>query len=212
MKALRDAGDEQPVIGGTTTCVAADRWGNLFAATPSANVMPGRHEAGRAGVTFGNRLRSFNTTAGHPNCIAAGKRPRITLTPTIVLRKGKPALAISVAGGDLQDQVTLKLLLDHIDFGLAPEKAVVGPRYATAHHQDSFDPNPRRGETFLRAGSLIVNAEVDAELRADLAQRGHNLDLREGAIGAPVMLWFDEEHGEYHAAGDPRAGRHAAGI
>jgi gamma-glutamyltranspeptidase/glutathione hydrolase len=208
MKALRYAGDAQPVIGGTTTCVAGDRWGNLFAATPSANVMPGRHEAGRAGVTFGNRLRSFNTTAGHPNCIAAGKRPRITLTPTIVLKDGRPAMAISVAGGDLQDQVTLKLLLDTIDFGLSPEQAVVGTRFATAHHQDSFDPNPQRSQTFLGAGSVLINAEADAAVRAELTRRGHRVELRQGAIGAPVMLRYDADSGEYHAAGDPEAGRH----
>jgi gamma-glutamyltranspeptidase/glutathione hydrolase len=212
MRALHEAGPAQPVVGGTTTCVAADRWGNLFAATPSANVMSGRHEAGRAGVTFGNRLRSFNTTPGHPNCIAGGKRPRITLTPTLVLKNGKPALAVSVAGGDLQDQVTLKLLMDHIDFGLSPQEAVVGLRFATLHHQHSFDPNPERTETFLRAGSLVLTEEADPALSEELAGRGHALAMRAGAIGAPVMLWFDEENEVYHAAGDPRAGRHAGGL
>jgi gamma-glutamyltranspeptidase / glutathione hydrolase len=212
MKSLKQPGDPQPVVGGTTTCVAADHWGNLFAATPSANVMPGRHEAGRAGVTFGNRLRSFNTTPGHPNCIAAGKRPRITLTPTIVLKDGKPVLAISVAGGDLQDQVTLKLLLDHIEFGLSPQQSVVGSRYATAHHQDSFDPNPDRQKTFLSSGSLIINDSMDAVTREDLGKRGHKLDVRQGAIGAPVVLWFDADSGLFHAAGDPMADRHASGL
>ena len=90
-------------------------------ATPSANVRGG---AGAAGVTYGNRLVSLNTTAGHPNCIAAGKRPRITLTPTLVLKNDRPILAISVAGGDHQDQAALNLLVDHIDFGMPPAEAV----------------------------------------------------------------------------------------
>ena len=209
MRALRAAGGPEPLVGGTTTCVAGDRWGNLFAATPSANVMPGRHEAGRAGVTFGNRLRSFNTTPGHPNCIAPGKRPRITLTPTLVLKDGRPEMAVSVAGGDLQDQVALKLLLDAIDFGLAPEQAVTGTRFATGHHQDSFDPNPERAETFIAAGSLWINAEAGADLRAELERRGHTLETRAGVIGVPVMLRRDPFSGLYQAAGDPRAGRHA---
>ncbi|MFP6873019.1 MAG: gamma-glutamyltransferase, partial [Verrucomicrobiales bacterium] len=101
----------------TTTCVVADRWGNVVAATPSANVY--RQEdpmGGPTGVSYGNRLRSLNTTPGHPNCIQPGKRPRITLTPTLVLKDGRPILAISVAGGDLQDQATLNLLLDFIEF------------------------------------------------------------------------------------------------
>jgi gamma-glutamyltranspeptidase / glutathione hydrolase len=212
LRPLRPGGDPQPVVGGTTTCVAADRWGNLFAATPSANVMPGRHEGGQAGVTFGNRLRSFNTTPGHPNCIAPGKRPRITLTPTLVLKEGKPVLAVSVAGGDLQDQVALQLLINHIDFGLPPAESVVGTRYATAHHQDSFDPNPDRDQTFLQAGALIINESADPAVRAELARRGHHINLAAGAVGVPVVLWLDERDGTIRAAGDPQAGRHAAGL
>jgi gamma-glutamyltranspeptidase/glutathione hydrolase len=212
MEALKEGGVIQPGVGGTTTCVVADRWGNLVAATPSANVMPGRHEGGRAGVTFGNRLRSFNTTPGHPNCIAPGKRPRITLTPTIVLKDGRPALAISVAGGDLQDQVTLKLLLDHVEFGLLPAEAVIQPRFATAHHQDSFDPNPDRAQAFLRVGSLVVNESIQPAVQESLRQRGHHLTVASGAIGNPVMLLIDQEKGGFQAAGDPAAQRHAAGI
>jgi len=109
--------------GDTTTCVVADRDGNVVAATPSGwdGVV-----AGGTGVMLGSRLRSFNTWRGHPNCIEPGKRPRITLTPTLVLRDGKPVAAISVAGGDQQDQVTLQLLLGHIEFGLSPAEAVEG--------------------------------------------------------------------------------------
>jgi len=212
MKPLKEPGPPQPVVGGTTTCVVADRWGNVVAATPSANVLKGRHAAGRAGVTFGNRLRSFNTTAGHPNCIQAGKRPRITLTPTLVLKDSRPVLAISVAGGDLQDQVTLQLLLDFIDYGLAPERGVIAPRFATHHHQDSFDPNPERAQTFLGAGSLVLNESIAANVRQDLSQRGHILETVSGTIGTPVMIHIDQETGLLHAAGDPAANRHAAGL
>ena len=212
MKPLKEPGPPQPVVGGTTTCVVADRWGNVVAATPSANVLKGRHAAGRAGVTFGNRLRSFNTTAGHPNCIQAGKRPRITLTPTLVLKDSRPVLAISVAGGDLQDQVTLQLLLDFIDYGLTPERGVIAPRFATHHHQDSFDPNPERAQTFLGAGSLVLNESIAANVRQDLSQRGHILETVSGTIGTPVMIHIDQETGLLHAAGDPAANRHAAGL
>jgi gamma-glutamyltranspeptidase/glutathione hydrolase len=89
----------------TTTCVVADRWGNVVAATPSCNMLT--NSPGPSGVNTGNRVRSLNTAPGHPNQIYPGKRPRITLTPTLVLRRGKPVAAISVAGGDLQDQTTL---------------------------------------------------------------------------------------------------------
>jgi gamma-glutamyltranspeptidase / glutathione hydrolase len=211
MSAVKESGVFRPGIGGTTTLVAADRWGNVISATPSANVLAGRYEGGAAGVTFGNRLRSFNTTAGHPNCIQTGKRPRITLTPTLVLKDGSPILAISVAGGDLQDQVTLNLLLDFIEFDMLPEQAVRQPRFATAHHQDSFDPNPRREQTFLQAGSLTLNAGLGA-ISENLAQRGHRVSQTEQAIGDPVMLYIDKEKGTFYAAGDPAARRHAAGL
>ena len=114
----------------TTTCLVADGLGNVVAATPSgwSGVV-----AGETGVWLGTRLQSFNTWDGHPNCIEPGKRPRITLTPTLVLKDGKPVLAVSVAGGDNQDQVTLQLLLNLIDFGLDPPRAVTAPRFSTDH-------------------------------------------------------------------------------
>ena len=202
----------RPGVGGTTTCVVADRWGNLVAATPSANVFGDNPEGGQAGVTFGNRLRSLNTTPGHPNCIAPGKRPRITLTPTLVLKDGKPILAISVAGGDLQDQVTLNLLLNFIEYGSMPDQAVTAPRFATTHHEDSFNPDANRQRTFGRAGSIIINDIVSQDVRNELAQRGHQIEAETGPIGDPVMLYVNPENGELFAAGDPSAGRHAAGL
>ena len=211
MKPLKGPGVFRPGVGGTTTCVVADRWGNVVAATPSANVYR-QGGSGRAGVSYGNRLRSLNTTPGHPNCIQPGKRPRITLTPTLVLKGGRPVLAISVAGGDLQDQATLNLLLDFIEFDLPPETAVTAPRFATAHHQNSFDPNPAREQAFVRAGSLTISASVDQRAREELARRGHQVEAKDGPIATPVMLYADPTSSVYYAAGDPAAGRHAAGL
>lgn len=211
MQPLKGDGAFRPGVGGTTTCVVADRWGNMISATPSANV----YEAGgygRAGVTYGNRLRSLNTTPGHPNCIQPGKRPRITLTPTLVLREGRPILAISVAGGDLQDQATLNLLLNFIEFDMQPDAAVTAPRFATNHHENSFDPNPLRRQTIPEVGALRLSDRVDASVRDELARRGHAVDLSHAPIAAPVMLYADPAGGLYHAAGDPAAGRHAAGL
>jgi gamma-glutamyltranspeptidase/glutathione hydrolase len=183
----------------------------MVAATPSANVY---HQGGysRAGVTYGNRLRSLNTVPGHPNCIQPGKRPRITLTPTLALNEGRPVLAISVAGGDLQDQATLNLLLDFIEFDMEPATAVTAPRFATAHHQDSFDPNPVREQTFLHPGSLTLSDQIDPDVRGELARRGHQVLPKEKPIATPVMLYADPTSGVYYAAGDPAAGRHAAGL
>lgn len=211
MKPLKADGVFRPGVGGTTTCVVADRWGNVVSATPSANVYHAGG-TGTTGVSYGNRLRSLNTTPGHPNCIAPGKRPRITLTPTLVLKDGAPILAISVAGGDLQDQATMNLLLNFVEFGMLPEDAVTASRFATAHHQDSFDPNPNREQTFKGPGSLTINATVSGNVLEALVNRGHQLKTQVGAIAAPSMLYVDKDSGTFYAAGDPAAGRHAAGL
>ena len=210
MKAVVENGVFRPGGDGTTTCVVADRWGNVVAATPSANVDRSRMDGGEAGVTYGNRLRSLNTVPGHPNCIQPGKRPRITLTPTLVLKERNLAFALSVAGGDRQDQTMLNLICNGIDFEMPPDKAVTAPRFCTFHHQNSFDPNPDRSQTFANAGSLEISAAIPEKVRADLEQRGHILEVKEGAISTPVMLKVEE--GTFLAAGDPNAGRHAAGL
>lgn len=185
----------------TTTCLVADQWGNVVAATPSGwgGVM-----AGKTGVHLGTRLISLNTWADHPNCIEPGKRPRITLTPTIVLKDHKPALAISVAGGDLQDQVSIQLLIDCLDFGMTPAQAVVAPRFGTNHHIGSFRQTPPA------LGSLSVYEDVGEKTIAELAARGHQVKGTKGPIASPCVLSRDEATGKLQAAGDPKAGRHAA--
>ena len=194
----------------TTTCVVADRWGNVVAATPSANLVG--NQPGPSGVTQGNRVRSLNTTPGHPNRVQPGKRPRITLTPTLVLKEGKPVLAISVAGGDLQDQTSLNMILNHVEFGMLPEQAVTAPRFNTFHHQDSFDPNPDRAATVTGPGKMRVNKTVSDEVLRELEKRGHKVSTTGGAIAHPVMIYIDHGNNMIHAAGDPKAGRHAAAI
>ena len=212
MKPVKEGYTHSPAPGGTTTCVVGDRWGNLVAVTPSCNFMSGEWEPGSTGVVHGNRLRSLNTLPGHPNCIQPGKRPRITLTPTLVLKDGEPVVAVSVAGGDHQDQTTLNLLLNFIEFDMLPEQAVTAPRFATAHHQDSFNPDPDRGKAFLRAGEVTVNSAMSQGTQDELARRGHRIVTTDGNIGTPVMMYRDPETGLLYAAGDPAAGRHAAAI
>ena len=211
MKAVKGPGKYRPGPGGTTTCVVADRWGNLVAATPSGNGPYAVCE--KTGITHGNRLRSCNTTPGHPNRIEPGKRPRITLTPTIVLDKDRRGIiAISVAGGDLQDQTTLTCLLNHLEFGMSPAEAVTRPRFYTGHHQGSFNPNPTREETLGTLASLVVNEEVSKKIQDDLENRGHKVQTTPKFIGYPVMIRINYDTGMIYAAGDPKTARHAAAL
>jgi gamma-glutamyltranspeptidase/glutathione hydrolase len=185
----------------TTTCVVADSAGNVVAATPSgwAGVL-----AGKTGVWLGSRLQSFNLWPGHPNCIEPGKRPRITLTPTLVLRNGKPVIAVSVAGGDGQDQVTLQVLLNLIDFGLPVADAVSAPRFLTEHHVGSFGQKP------AALGSATVNADIGPGTADELTRRGHKVTVSMRALWHPCAITIDPATGRFAAAGDPRAKRHAA--
>ena len=199
-----------PGVGGTTTCVVADRWGNMVAATPSGN--PPYSICPVTGVPHGNRLRQLNTTPGHPDRIEPGKRPRITLTPTLVLKDGKPVIAVSVAGGDLQDQTTLTCMLNLIEFGILPKDSVVEPRFSTGHHEDTFSPNPDRRETLGRLGGLRIWDYDDEEVIAELKKRGHRVRTSTGANSHPIMLYVDPDTGIMYAAGDHRVGRHAAAL
>ena len=121
-------------------------------------------------------------------------------------------IAISVAGGDLRDQTTLNVLLNHIEFGMMPADAGTAPRFDTSHQQNSFNPVPDRQEAFVAAGSLRLNDDVPKAVREELAVRGHTIDTTDGPIGHPVMFLIDHETGVIHAAGDPDARRHAAAI
>jgi len=184
----------------TTTCVVADRWGNMVAATPSG--WQGV-EAGDTGIWMGTRLQSFNLWEGHPNCIEPGKRPRITLTPTLVLQGKKPSLAVSIAGGDGQDQAGLQLVLNHIDFEMDPVASLAAIRFSTNHHLGSFRQTPPE------LGTLLISAKIGDAAWADLAARGHIM-RDAGPVATPVVIRRDPTTGRLDAAGD--TSRHAGAF
>ena len=187
----------------TTNCVVADRWGNVVATTPSG---AGGGEVGESGIMMGNRLECFNIWEGHPNCIEPHKRPRTTLTPTLVLKDGKAVAAADVAGGDLQDQSSLQMMINFIDFGMTPDECVTRPRFHTGHYVGSFNQPPPR------LGSLTVNAELDPKIIENLKGRGHKVRLTDGPGSYDVILIIDPETGLMRAAGDPKPKRHAAAF
>ena len=186
----------------TTTCLAADDKGNFVAATPSGW---GGVLAGTTGVWLNSRLQSFNNWPQSPNRIMPGKRPRITLSPTLVLKAGRPVLAVSVAGGDGQDQAALQMVMNYVDHGMAADESVAADRFGTDHHIGSF------GQTPPSLGSLSINAGFGEATIAALKGRGHKVRQPGGALWMPCVLQRDET-GRFQAAGDPRADRHAAAI
>jgi gamma-glutamyltranspeptidase / glutathione hydrolase len=204
LKALLDKADLPKGPGGadkdTTTCVVVDKFGNAVAATPSGFNGP---LVGKTGIWLSSRLQSFNDWKGHPNCIEPGKRPRITLTPGLVLKDGKVVLALSSAGGDQQDQALLQLLVNSLDFGMTPKQAVTAPRFGTMHYLGSFRQAPPL------PGNVLVYPELGEVLIKDLESRGAKVALQKVAWGRPVVVRVDPQTGVIEAAGDPMARRNA---
>jgi gamma-glutamyltranspeptidase / glutathione hydrolase len=188
-----------------TTCVnVIDRNGNLFSATPSGAWLPAV-VAGDTGVLMSQRLQSALTDPNSPNVVAPGKRPRITLTPTIMLRQGEPFLVMSTPGGDNQDQALLQVLLNIIEFGMNPQEAVEAPRFDTQHYVSSFDDHE-----FL-PGSLNVESRISEKTIAELQQRGHKLKVQSawGTLSSPTVIIYNPQSGVSSAGADPRRGRYA---
>lgn len=181
-----------------TTCVAAiDRSGMMFAATPSGAWMP-PVIAGDTGIPLTQRAQSFYLLEGHPNEVAGGKRPRITLSPTLVTRAGRPLAALATPGGDNQDQAVLQLLLNVVEFGMGTQRAVEAPRFQSEHLVASFDNHP------MKPGVLLLDERIPAGTADQLRERGHLVDVRSRWAGgaAPVMIRVVPS-GVIEAAADP---------
>ncbi|MFP5263533.1 MAG: gamma-glutamyltransferase family protein [Blastocatellia bacterium] len=188
-----------------TTCVnVVDRDGNLFSATPSGAWLPAV-VAGDTGVLLGQRMQSFLLEEGHPNMLEPGKRPRITLTPTLVLKDGEPFLVLSTPGGDNQDQSLIQVLLNIIEFGMSVQEAVEAPRFQTLHLVSSFDDHR------FNPGVLNLEDRIAREVAADLGSRGHKVEMQQawGNPSAPTVIRFRADTGVIEAGADPRRGRYA---
>ncbi|HYV36329.1 MAG TPA: gamma-glutamyltransferase [Gemmataceae bacterium] len=186
----------------TSTVLTIDQWGNAVAATPSGfdGVV-----AGKTGVVFGTRLRSFNAMAGHLNCIEPGKRPRITLSPGLVTKDGKFVLSLSCAGADHQDQQLIQYFCGVIDFGMHPKDFATGPRFGTEQFINSF------GQAPPKLGNVILSNNIGQDVMQSLKERGANFTMKKGPWAAPVMIWKDPATGMIEAAGEGNS-RRAAGA
>jgi gamma-glutamyltranspeptidase/glutathione hydrolase len=190
--------------GDTTSIQAVDAEGNLFSATPSSGwLLGGAFVAGRTGVPMSNRMQAFHLDPSSPNVLAGGKRPRTTLTPTVVLKDGKPFLAIGTPGGDSQDQQILLVLLNIVDFGLDVQAAIEAPRVNSLHPVSSFD-NHR-----AQPGVLEIEASFPAAVIEDLKARGHKLLIRtaNGISTGVVAAGIDPATGRLRGGADLRRER-----
>jgi gamma-glutamyltranspeptidase/glutathione hydrolase len=156
-----------------TTCVdAIDKDGIIFSATPSGAWLPSVI-AGDTGIPLTERGQQFVLVPGNPNELAGGKRPRVTLSPTLVTyADGRPFFATSTPGGDNQDQALIQVFFDVIEFGLNAQNAVEAPRFQTRHLVSSFDNHA------WNLGDLILDERIPPATVAALAERGHHVSTQ----------------------------------
>ncbi|MBZ5512173.1 MAG: gamma-glutamyltransferase family protein [Acidobacteriia bacterium] len=190
-----------------TTCVnVMDQDGNMFSATPSGAWIPAMMAAD-TGIPLTQRAQAFVLTPGHPNQIGPRKRPRITLTPTLALRNGKPWLAFSTPGGDSQDQTLLQVFLNVMEFGMQPQEAVEAPRFNSVAMYSSFDDH---GDNPL---GLQVESRFHESTLEELRALGHKLIMQGDwqNSSSPTMIEYDTRSRVIKAGADVRGHRWAAG-
>jgi gamma-glutamyltranspeptidase/glutathione hydrolase len=181
---------EEAFYAGTTSIQAADAEGWVVSVTPSGGWIPAV-VAGRTGIGLSQRAQSFVfDPAENPfNVMEPGKRPRVTLTPTLALRDGRPWMAFSVQGGDSQDQNLLQYFLNIVEFGMAPQQAVEAPNMNSFQLRNSFQDHTSR------PGRMLVAASTPAEARAQLEKMGYTLQVADRTSGPITAIQFDRRHG-----------------
>jgi gamma-glutamyltranspeptidase/glutathione hydrolase len=192
--------------GNTCTVAAVDAAGTMVVAVPSGGWLKSSPVVPGLGFPLGTRAQTMWLEAGHPNSLAPGKRPRTTLSPSLVLRDGAPFLAFGTPGGDQQDQWTLQAFLAVAEFGLDPQAATELPAFHIDHFPQSFAPRTSR------RGVVAVEESVDPGVRAALRERGHRLDVVPAhTLGKVCAVGVDPVDGFLRAAAGPR-GRQAYAV
>jgi gamma-glutamyltranspeptidase/glutathione hydrolase len=187
---LSDEEFNRAFYAGTTSVEAADAEGWVVSVTPSGGWVPAVI-AGRTGVGLSQRAQSFVTDAreGPFNVIEPGKRPRVTLTPTLALKEGKPYLAFAVQGGDSQDQNLLQFFLDIVEFGMTVQEATEAPNINSFQMRSSF------GAHETRPGRILLAEAMPPWVRTELRRMGYEETFEERTSGPINAILLDRAHG-----------------
>jgi gamma-glutamyltranspeptidase / glutathione hydrolase len=192
----------------TSYVCAADRWGNIFSATPSdgsygSPVVPG------VGFIASNRGSQSRPDPRHPSGVAPGKRPRLTPNPALAIRgDGAEFLPFGTPGGDVQSQAMLQVLLNVFVHGQDVQSAIENPRFASYSYPSSFAPYD------YYPGRLSIEGRIPEEVTADLARRGHKVERWpewNWLAGAVCAIRSDPKRGVMEAGADPRRAAYAMG-
>jgi gamma-glutamyltranspeptidase/glutathione hydrolase len=184
---------------GTVYVTVVDKDRNMASFTPSGAWIPSSPVIDGLGFPLGTRVQTFYLDPRHPNALTPGKRPRTTLTPTLVLRDGLPCMVFGTPGGDQQDQWTLQFFLNVVDFGMEVQDAIEAPRFSSVHFPSSFYPHNSV------PGLLRVEERVPEDVRRNLATRGHKVETKEDWSEGDVLgICVDLEKGIVRGGADPR--------
>ncbi|MGB7904113.1 MAG: gamma-glutamyltransferase [Steroidobacteraceae bacterium] len=177
---------------GTTTVVAADANGWLVSVTPSGGWVPATI-AGHTGIGLSQRMQSFVLDpAENPyNVVAPGKRPRVTLTPSLALKSGKPWLAFAVQGGDSQDQNLLQFFLNVQEFGMTPQEAAEAANFNSYQMKASFDQHE------AQPGRIVLNSAMPQWVTRELIGRGYKPEFEARTSGPINAIMIDPENGTF---------------
>ena len=184
--------------GDTVHLDVVDRWGNMLSATPSGGWLTGAPVVRELGFCLGTRAQMFWLEDGLANSLQPGKRPRTTLSPTLVGREGAPYMAIGTPGGDQQDQWALHAFLAHVDFGLGLQAAIEAPAHHTEAFPGSFWPHAARPR-HLAVEERVGDAALDA-----LRRRGHAVEVPGPWSLGRVCAVARHADSTLRAAADPR--------
>ncbi len=187
--------------GDTCHVDVVDRDGNIISATPSGGWLQSSPVVPGLGFPLGTRAQMFWLEDGLPNSLAPGKRPRTTLSPTLVVRDGTPVMACGTPGGDQQDQWQLVFLLAHIAGGLDMQAAIDAPSWHTTSFPSSFFP---RNAT---PGEVVVEPGLGEDVIDDLRRRGHQV-----TVSGPWTLGRLSAVSRDPASGILRAAANARGM
>jgi gamma-glutamyltranspeptidase/glutathione hydrolase len=193
-----------PLVGrewqrGTVHVAVVDSERNLVAATPSGAWLGGSPVVEGVGFPLTTRIQVFYLDPSHPNALALRKRPRTTLTPSLVLRDGKPFMAFGTMGLDQQDQWTLQFFLNVVDFGMSLQEAIEAPKFSSRHFPSSVYPHT------ANPGLLRVEGRIPYEVQRALQAKGHEIAIQPDWIeGYVVGVQVDNERGVVYGGADPR--------
>ena len=180
---------------GTTSIEAADKEGWVVSVTPSGGWLPACI-AGNTGIGMSQRMQSFvlDSALNPFNVVAPSKRPRVTLSPSLFLKEGKPYLSAAVQGGDTQDQNLLQFFLNVVEFGMTVQKATEAANFNTNQLWLSLGGS-KTSDREPKPGQILLNSNTKEEVRNALKKMGYDLSFADRTSGPINAIYFDWKHG-----------------